>query len=561
MWNGAVGRTAPLSSGVANDSPDVTLQTMLGPYGGWFPLPAGNAATIGRAAECDICLLHETVGRQHASLMRQGHSWFVADLGTAAGTYLNGVRLEAQTATPIASADLLRIGPWTFRVVLGTPAAGVIPEMEEATTKHVRIGGVSSLGIHRLRVLSQCLSKLGGASGEEEMARLAIEAALEGSGYRRGAMLRPIESIDPGRHEVSVVASVRMGPMSERERRFGKAILEAAWNSAGSGRAAVLTPELEPVQAPSNENEVVVPGSIVCAPVLLGQTLVSFLYLDGRGFEGQIQADAADFVEAVAGAYGLALANLRRQELDRRQQALAAELHAAREAQQFILPPPRGEHGFVRYAMHMKPGLFVAGDLFETVLLPDGRVGAFLGDVAGHGAASAMLMATTQAYLNAELRDGQSPASAVDAVNQYLSGRSLGGRFVSLWLGMFSPDGTVEYVDAGHGHWMHVSRKLGIVATAPDPEGDIPLGIDASRRYSSRTISLAKGDRIVAFSDGIVEQRRPGGSEFGIERLRNAVSASTSADDDVAMIFAAVLAFAGTSTLADDATAASVEYL
>ena len=126
---------------------------------------------------------------------------------------------------------------------------------------------------------------------------------------------------------------------------------------------------------------------------------------------------------------------------------------------------------------------------------------------------------------------------------------------------MFSPNGTVEYVDAGHGHWLHVSRKLGIVATPPDPDGDIPLGIDASRRYSSRTLSLSKGDRIVAFSDGIVEQRRPGGSEFGIERLRNAVSASTSADDDVAMIFASVLAFAGTSTLADDATAASVELL
>lgn len=546
---------------MTTESADLTLQTMLGPYGGWFPLPAGNTATIGRAPECDICLLHESVGRQHATLMRQGHSWFVADLGTAAGTFLNGLRLEAQTATPIARADLLRIGPWTFRVVLGSPAAGFLPEMEEATAKHARIGGVASLGIHRLRVLSQCLQRLGAASGEEEMARYAIEAALEGSGYRRGAMLRPIESIDVGRHEVSVVAAIRMGPMSERERRFGKAILEAAWNSAGSGRAAVLTPDLVPVLPVSGDGETPAPGAIVCAPVLLGQMLVSFLYLDGRGFESQIQPDAADFVEAVAGAYGLALANLRRQELDRRQQVLAAELHAAREAQQFILPPPRGEHGFVRYAMHMKPGLFVAGDLFETVLLPDGRVGIFLGDVAGHGAASAMLMATTQAYLNAELRDGQGPASAVDAVNQYLAGRSLGGRFVSLWLGMFSPDGTVEYVDAGHSHWFHVSRSLGIVANQPDPDGGIPLGIDAGRRYESRTLKLTHGDRIIAFSDGIVEQRRPGGSEFGIERLRNAVAASQSADDDVAMIFAAVLAFAGTSTLADDATAASIEYL
>jgi sigma-B regulation protein RsbU (phosphoserine phosphatase) len=206
--------------------------------------------------------------------------------------------------------------------------------------------------------------------------------------------------------------------------------------------------------------------------------------------------------------------------------------------------------------MQMTPGLFVAGDLFDALPLDDGRVAFVLGDVSGHGAGSAMLMATTQSHLHAELRDGQGPAAAVTAVNEYLSARTLGGRFVSLWVGLFARDGTVEYVDAGHGYWMHLPSGEG----AHEAEMGIPVGIDGGRRYESRTIRLSPGERVLAFSDGMIEQRRPGGLEFGIGGLRAAVARSSSAEEDVRSAMATLNTHLAPGKLADDATVASIEF-
>lgn len=540
--------------------PGVILQTMLGPYGGWFRVVDDGPATIGRAVECEVCLLHEQVGRKHATLMKHGPAWFVVDLGTPGGTFVNGVRLEPDAPTPITASDLLRVGPWTFRVAPGAPGAGAGASAESADDGPAT-GAVTPAATFRLRLLSDCLSKLGASLGEEAMARIALEAAIEGSGYRAGAMLKPIDVPGQEERDISVVSAVRMGPLSDRERRFGRTILRAAWKSATTGRAEPVAAESAsaagPVGGVAEASSAGPVHSILCVPVLLGQTLVSFLYLDAQGHKAQIRPDAAEFVEAVAAAYGLALANMRRIELDRRQQTLAAELHAAREAQQFILPPARGEFGFVRYAMQMTPGLFVAGDLFDAVPLEDGRVAVLLGDVSGHGVGSAMLMAATQSHLHAELKDGQGPAAAVTAVNEYLAARTLGGRFVSLWVGLFARDGTVEYVDAGHGYWMHLPSGAG----PGSDETGIPVGIDAGRRYESRLMTLRPGERILAFSDGMIEQRKPGGLELGIAGLRGAVAMCRSADEDVRSAMNTLRTHMASGKLADDATVASIEFL
>src|SRR5262249_4009123 len=194
--------------------------------------------------------------------------------------------------------------------------------------------------------------------------------------------------------------------------------------------------------------------SALCAPVPIGDDVIAYVYLDARGSESSVRADAAGFCEAIARAYGLALANLKRTELERRQVQLAAELAAAREVQSTMLPPKEADLGVIRYGVEVRPGLFVAGDLFDVIGLPGGRVAVCLGDVAGHGVGSALLMAMTQSHLHAELRRSEDPAEALSGVNRYLCERVGGGWFVSLWVGIFGPGGSLHCVDAGHGHVM-----------------------------------------------------------------------------------------------------------
>lgn len=538
--------------------PFLTLQTLIGPYGGWFRVSAsGGGGVIGRTAEADVCLLHESIGREHARVMPLGSGWMIVDLGSATGTSLNGVRLDQNTPTPIAPADLLRLGPWTFRVSFG----GIEGEGNldgDASISAQRQRTATPSATFRLRLLSTLLSRLSQSTSEEQMAKVAVETALEGTGLSRGAMLRPLESPDPLRHDVSVVAAVGMTEIGRRERVLGREVLDAAWKSASRGSPAAVHA--------GHEGDAT--AKLVCAPVMLGQTLVSFVYLDAESATEPLDADAAEFVEAVSASYALALANLRRLELDRRQQALAAELHAARDAQRFILPPTHGDHGFLSYAMEMIPGMFVAGDLFDVVPLRDGRVAVCLGDVAGHGAGSAMLMATTQSYLHAQLLSGLEVDEAVTAAGEFL-GRKLapgsggagggGGRFVSLWTGVFDQAGNVEFVDAGHSHWLLVRSDGTSVAPNPEEAG-IPLGIDPATKYRKNRLHMMPGDRVVVFSDGLVEQRRDGsGAEFGISGVKAALAAAASPAGDVQGVVLALHRHAGHGKLADDATIASIQ--
>jgi sigma-B regulation protein RsbU (phosphoserine phosphatase) len=286
-----------------------------------------------------------------------------------------------------------------------------------------------------------------------------------------------------------------------------------------------------------------------------GGSVEGFLYLDARGQESAVRAEADGFCESFARAYGLALANLKRQELERRQRALQSELDAAREVQQFILPARAGTVGPLDYAMEMRAGVIVAGDVFDVVPLPHGRVAVALGDVAGHGMAPALLMSAIQAHLHARLLADPDPATAVAGVNRYLATRAMEGRFASLWLGVFEPDGTLRYVDAGHGHW--AIRPRAEAAFTP-PNRSLVIGVDAEAPYTADTLRLNPGDRVGLFSDGLLEQRNEAGVVFGRERLLAAL-ATEGLVPLIRAVFDAVGSHAGGMALADDATAAVIE--
>ena len=98
---------------------------------------------------------------------------------------------------------------------------------------------------------------------------------------------------------------------------------------------------------------------------------------------------------------GLTIANLISKEREIEQHAMQYDLDAAANAQRLLLPPESGTVAGVSYAMLMKPGRLVAGDLFGVIELDDGRVCTFLGDVSGKGAGAAIMMATTQSYIHA----------------------------------------------------------------------------------------------------------------------------------------------------------------
>jgi sigma-B regulation protein RsbU (phosphoserine phosphatase) len=127
-----------------------------------------------------------------------------------------------------------------------------------------------------------------------------------------------------------------------------------------------------------------------------------------------------------------------------------------------------------------------------------------------------------------------------------------------MWVGVLDRGArTLTYVDAGHGYW--TMRPEGGSTIDPKAAG-IPLGIDETFVYRVNTIPLPEGHRILLFSDGIVEQRNAEGEQFGRGRLEAILAQSSNATDDASRVFDALLEFARTPSLDDDATIAGVEW-
>src|SRR5207248_8129512 len=103
------------------------LMTLQGPdVGRKYPL-AGDATVLGRQYDSHICLTGKAISRQHAQIVCRQSSYFVEDLDSSNGTFLNGLRLAAHTLAPISDRDMLQIGPYVFGLRVQDGAAAATP--------------------------------------------------------------------------------------------------------------------------------------------------------------------------------------------------------------------------------------------------------------------------------------------------------------------------------------------------------------------------------------------------------------------------------------------------
>lgn len=225
-----------------------------------------------------------------------------------------------------------------------------------------------------------------------------------------------------------------------------------------------------------------------------------------------------------------------------------------------MLPERRATGHGVRVALHWEPSAALGGDLCDYVLAETGP--AFLiADVSGHGASAAMLTGMVKLAFRAAAGKAYSP----EIVMQRIAASSAlfpVGRYVSaLCVRMRPGSGTLEYVNAGHPPGLIV-RAAGSLERI---ESTVPI-VHPALAYqpeTPRALAFGHGDRLVLYTDGIVEARNAGGEEFGTSRLEEAtLTASQSAADGAGLLVrlrAALATFAAGRPLEDDLTLVVVE--
>ncbi len=201
---------------------------------------------------------------------------------------------------------------------------------------------------------------------------------------------------------------------------------------------------------------------------------------------------------------------LRASTTSRLQAQFEAELEAAREVQEVILPEQiESIPGFDIESVYV-PAQQVGGDFFQVVPTAGGGFLLVIGDVAGKGLPAAMLVSVVVGAIHATAEYTHAPQEVLSSLNERLLGRCRGG-FSTALAAHFSPDGLMEIANAGHLSPYIDGQELEL-------EGALPLGILGQSVYSVMRVLLGAGSRITFYSDGVVEAQNGNGEMFGFDR-------------------------------------------
>ncbi len=162
----------------------------------------------------------------------------------------------------------------------------------------------------------------------------------------------------------------------------------------------------------------------------------------------------------------------------------------------------------------------VGGDYYDYLDLPGGRLAVIIGDVSGHGVGSALLMATSRAFLRGLALREPEPTRILMALNDLLV-RDMGGeKFMTLFCGMLDPvGGDFFYASAGHDAPIHYRAADDSFADLEST--GIPLGIMEGFAFEDGArFRMGPGDQILFMTDGIWEPMNEAGVSFGKDRIK-----------------------------------------
>jgi sigma-B regulation protein RsbU (phosphoserine phosphatase) len=257
-----------------------------------------------------------------------------------------------------------------------------------------------------------------------------------------------------------------------------------------------------------------------------------------------------------------------RDEINAHLARLEEELEAARKLQMSMVPhsfPEPGAQLPIDLFASMEPAREVGGDLYDFFLTDDGTLCFLVGDVSGKGMPAALFMARAKSLIRiaADLMRSPQGASAAPAdiiarVNRELCRDNNDMMFVTLFFAMLAPgSGEVEYCNAGHNAPYRLSADR---IEAIEGAKGIILGVRPDATYSTGRLSLAPGEGIYVFTDGVTEAENAQQDMFSEERLEATLRAAAGRDSGeiVGAVAEAVRGFVGTALASDDITMMAV---
>ncbi len=245
------------------------------------------------------------------------------------------------------------------------------------------------------------------------------------------------------------------------------------------------------------------------------------------------------------------------------QERVNGEMELAARLQMGLLPALPGAAPGIRYTHRYLPADGIGGDIYAITPLPDGSTALMIADVSGHGVTAALISAMVKTSFESHVRVSLDPLAWAVGMNQDLARNTLAEQFATAFLAHLKPaSGKMEYVVAGHPAPFRIQGGSAGGARRPEQlEGKgFMLGIDADLPFSAQVSPLNAGDRLVLFTDGLVEVEREDRTYLGEEGLMDFCS-NLPGDAEAAaqQLIDQVRAFNGPSSFGDDVTMVVVD--
>jgi serine phosphatase RsbU (regulator of sigma subunit) len=534
-----------------------------------FPLE-GEVAVLGRHPDCDILLESGAVSRHHARIMSIAGDYFVEDLRSRNGTFVNGEPVVGRRR--LGEDDRLSICELVFAF------HDELPESTERLSDDLGHTTAIVFDDDKAKSNSTIMSRLdtsgvSTALRSEQNAEAKLRALIEISQSLSrvlsldkvlptllDSLFKIFLQADRGFVILKDARSGRLVPKAVKYRhmddeqtvRISRTIVQSVMDS----KEAVLSADAAADDRFDMAESIVDfhIRSMMCAPLLSSEgEALGVIQIDTLDQRSRFDRDDLDVLASVASQAAAAVENAQLHETALRERALERDLAVAHEVQRGLLPAVAPTIDGYEFFEFYKPARKLGGDYYDYVSLPDGRIAVVVADVSGKGIAASLLMARFSAETRFCLAAEPSPGKAVARLNRIFCGSTWEDRFITLALCVVDPR-RHEVVVVNAGHMPPLLCRPGEPANPiGGDQTQLPIGVDDDVAYPETTVATPAKASIILYTDGITEAMNLDGDLYGEEHL---LAQLGRCDESPSAIGKAVLddvqEFVGNRTQSDD---------
>jgi hypothetical protein len=238
-----------------------------------------------------------------------------------------------------------------------------------------------------------------------------------------------------------------------------------------------------------------------------------------------------------------------------------AEIDAANRIQAALLPQGDPQLAGATVASHYRAATEIGGDYFDFLEQPTGEIGIAFGDVAGHGLTSGIVMSMAKSALLVQVDYDPAPRAVLEVLNDIVIRTAPKRMMMTFFFGLLDPRSqTLRFSSAGHLDPYVYRAATGCIEALSS--WGFPLGVRRREPFREHTVTFEAGDRLVLYSDGLIEAVDDDGNPFGFERFEQTIAASgkQSADEMKKSLLQAVRKFTRNRPPEDDQTLVVVAF-